>query len=125
MAAQDLVFWLLELSLVYITAFEVNNAQVRGYEAIALIIGAVLYFVSASEYVMRFFCMVIGLLKKIIVKITKPFKKLIKFIFQPFARAKRLLINKIFKGGQIVKTFFSSKIFGLKENIVGKHRKIK
>lgn len=55
-AMQDILFWLFELVLVYATAFKVNNAGIHGYEAIALVLGSVVYFSSVSALVIKLFC---------------------------------------------------------------------
>lgn len=65
-AAQDLLFWFIELCIVYVTAFEVNNAQLRLYEGVALVLGAVFYFMTFSMYVVRFLCRVIIFVKKLL-----------------------------------------------------------
>lgn len=85
-AAQDLLLWLLELVIVYYTVFKVNNAEVRGYEAVALISGAVVYFIILSEYAVKFISKAIMLLIKIIKFVLKPLKKLVCFIKKPFKK---------------------------------------
>lgn len=88
-AAQDLFFWFIELCVVYITVFEVNNAQLRLYEAVALVLGAVFYFMTFSMYVVHFLCRVIML-----------FKKVLDFIFAPVRR------------GMEISAFYVKKLFG-------------
>ena len=76
-AAQDLLLWFLELVIVYYTVFKVNNAEIRGYEAVALVSGALVYFIVLSEYAVKFISKVIILLIKVIKFVLKPAKKLV------------------------------------------------
>lgn len=71
-AVQDLAFWGVELCMVYITAFKVNNAQMRGYEIIALILGTVFYFTAFSQYIIIILCRITNIVKKFVVLILKP-----------------------------------------------------
>lgn len=72
--AQDLMLWFVELVIVYYTAFKVNNAELRGYEAIALILGAFIYFITLSEHIVRLVCKIIAFLLKIFGFVARPFK---------------------------------------------------
>jgi len=71
-ALQDIVFWIIELAVVYFCAFRLNYAKLRAYEALALIIGSCLYFMTLSGYVLKFICKIIIIHTRIIGYITKP-----------------------------------------------------
>ena len=83
---QDLLFWLLELVIVYYTVFKVNNAKVRFYEAVALISGAIVYFIILSEYAVKFISKVIMLLIEATNVVLKPLKKLLCFMRKPLSK---------------------------------------
>lgn len=85
-AAQDLLLWLLELVIVYYTVFKVNNAEIRGYEAIALALGAIIYFITLSEYAVKFISKIIFLLLKALSFILKPLKKLVGYLKLPLKK---------------------------------------
>ncbi len=75
-AVQDIMFWIIELTLVYMVAFKLNYAKVRAYEAVALVVGSIIYFMTASSYVISFFCSVFELLIKWLKILMTPLKKL-------------------------------------------------
>ena len=78
-AIQDIVFWIIELTLVYMVAFKLNYAKVRAYEAVALIVGSFIYFMTASGYVISFFCSVFEVLIKWLNILMTPLEKLFSF----------------------------------------------
>ncbi len=55
-ALQDIIFWLLELFVVYMAAFRLNYAHIRAYEGIALIMGSWIYFMTVSSRILELFC---------------------------------------------------------------------
>ncbi len=79
-ALQDICFWLLELILVYMAAFYLNYAHIRAYEAVALVIGSWLYFMTASGYVLGFFVVLIRKITKAFAVMAKPISKLFQFL---------------------------------------------
>lgn len=123
-AAQDLALWFTELCIVYMTAFKVNNAQIRGYEAIALVIGSVLYFITVSGYVMKFFCKTFNLLKKLLKAISTPFKKTAEFIFAPLKKLKSVLKRVLAASKYSVFSALSSFMLRLRMLFTGKKKKI-
>lgn len=78
-AIQDIMFWIIELTIVYMVAFKLNYAKVRAYEAVALIVGSFIYFMTASGYVISFLCGVFEVLIKWIEILLTPLKKLFLF----------------------------------------------
>ncbi len=107
-AIQDIVFWLIELSIVYMVAFRLNYAKVRAYEIVALVIGSGVYFMTISDWVIRLLVRVIDLVVRTFAYISLPFIKfmcmlkktcirLITFVKVKFAfvsRLKKALANK-------------------------------
>lgn len=117
---QDLLLWFFELVLVYYTMFKVNNAKIRGYEAIALVIGSVLYFVTVSCYVTKAFSKVISFLLKILRTLLIPLKKVCLILAKP---AKKLCSSSK-KQFITLKSSVKTKISSRKAEISGKKHKI-
>ena len=90
-AFQDILFWILEASLVYFVAFKLNYAHIRAYEGVALVIGSWLYFMTASSYVLGFLCALVSCAYKAAGVIYVPFKKTFKFIGCGFKWLKNLI----------------------------------
>ena len=111
---QDLVFWIVELCLVYLTAFKLNYAKVRVYEILALVIGSVIYFVTLSDFVIKQLCMVIGAFVTLINKISVPFRKLAKTLMLPAKKLRKYACEK----SEIVRTAIR-----LRVNIAGQRMK--
>jgi len=121
---QDLVFWAIELVVVYMVAFRLNYAGVRGYLVIALVIGSVLYFVTLSEHVISFLCKIMDCVCKIVNRVISPFMIFAKWLVKPwvslyeFAK-KKISIVKVRIGREFcniyskirekAKSFFSTK----------------
>ena len=91
-AFQDIVFWIIELFIVYMVAFRLNYAGVRAYEIVALVIGSTIYFVTLSGYVIKFFVRLIGLVAKVLGFLLAPVAKLCGF-FANGAKKIRCSIN--------------------------------
>ena len=89
-AFQDVLFWILEVSLVYFVAFKLNYAHIRAYEGVALVIGSFLYFITASAYVLAFLCRIVMFLQKIINIILTPFKKITLLIRRFVSKIKKI-----------------------------------
>lgn len=85
-ALQDLVFWAIEIFIVYMVAFKLNYAKVRAYEIIALFIGSGVYFVTASEYVIKYLEKLISSLVALFKKVYVPTLRFLRFAISPFAR---------------------------------------
>lgn len=102
-AAQDLLFWIIELVIVYMAAFRLNYAHVRAYEGIALVIGSVIYFMTLSKYTVRFVCICIAFAVKITLLVLTPVMKAARLALRPikaltvFITAKALRIKLLAK----------------------------
>lgn len=99
-AFQDILFWILEASLVYFVAFKLNYAHIRAYEIAALIIGSWLYFMTASHYVLGFLTGAVRYIQKSICVIFTPLKKLVNLISVSFSKFKKMVFS-------VVKNVFS------------------
>ena len=123
-AAQDLLLWFLELVIVYYTVFKVNNAEIRGYEAVALISGAVVYFIILSEYAVKFISKVIMLLIKAIRVVLKPLKKLVCFMKKPLRKCIHFIKIKQEIVFEFLKNMKNSVISRIKTTLPEKKNKI-
>ena len=79
-AVQDLVFWVLELFLVYAVLFSLNYAYVRAFELVALVLGSVLYFMTLSVFVVSLVSRLTQTAEKICRVIMKPVCKTAGFV---------------------------------------------
>ncbi len=93
-ALQDIVFWIMELFLVYMVAFRLNYAHIRAYEGIALLLGSWLYFMTASKWVLNALCSVLSYVQKVFGFILVPFKKFIGFSGKCASGIKRAALSK-------------------------------
>ena len=105
-AFQDIVFWIIELSIVYMVAFRLNYAGVRAYEIVALVIGSAIYFVTLSGYVIKFFVWLIGLGAKALGFLLAPVAK----VCGLFANAAKKVLCQIKVKCSALKAFAVGKI---------------
>ena len=99
-ASQDILFWLIELTLVYGVLFELNYAHIRAYEAIALVMGSSLYFMTLSHSVILFIMRIIKFIFCVLKKMLSPIYALFKKISGIFLRLK----NSVAKSLDHIKT---------------------
>ena len=88
-ASGDIIVWLV-LSVV---AFEVvyisNSGDIRWYEAVAMIIGFILYTLSLSKYFIIFVKLILKILKKTVHILSVPLKAAAKFLMFIFSYVKK------------------------------------
>lgn len=84
----DILFWLLISAGMFLVMFAVNNAQMRWFEAIGILLGGVVYFLALSRLFMKVIGAVFGFVVKIFLFILKivltPLAFLYKMIKRPF-----------------------------------------
>lgn len=90
-ALQDIVFWIMELFLVYMVAFRLNYAHIRAYEGIALLLGSWLYFMTVSKWVLSILCAVLSYIQKALGFVLIPIKKIMAFFGRFVSGAKKLM----------------------------------
>ena len=112
---QDIVFWIIELFIVYMVAFRLNYARVRAYEIIALIIGSAIYFVTLSDYVIKFMVWQIGLAAKLLGFVSAPADKAMGYIFRKL-KAGADFVKKKCTIPSTLKSKVSLKISAMTEN---------
>ena len=104
---QDILLWLAELAVVYYTVFRVNNAKIRAYEAVALICGAVIYFLTLSQYTIKLVSGITSFGLKILSAILFPAKKAVAFVFGLFKKFANLTKDKVFFARGKIKVFLN------------------
>ncbi len=80
----DIVVWIVLSILAFETVFIANDAAVRWYEIVALLVGYILYAVTLSKYFLKSANVIIKIVKNIIITILKPLKAVLKIISKPF-----------------------------------------
>ena len=81
---EDILFWIITCIILAYSIYIFNNGQIRLYMFIGVFIGALIYILTISKYIIRISVKVIKLLKSvisgIICYITFPVKKLIELM---------------------------------------------
>ncbi len=80
--AEDIIYWTLLALLIFVFVYFINEGEIRGYIFIGMILGATVYFLTASRFVIRilaaffkFLFMFIGTFIKVILA---PFIQLVR-----------------------------------------------
>ncbi len=90
---EDVLFWILTGILTLYFIFYFNNGEIRLYIFLGILLGILLYMITISSYIIKFFVYVINTIKKVIMKIEKiityPLRLLFritkKILFRPFS----------------------------------------
>ncbi len=80
--AGDFIFWIIAAAAAAWCAWRLNNGIVRFYELAGLLSGAVLYFLTLSRFVLRFFELISEGILKIIVFIFKILLTPVRFLYK-------------------------------------------
>ncbi|WP_024832391.1 spore cortex biosynthesis protein YabQ [Ruminiclostridium josui] len=87
LSVEDIIFWLLSAIIVFLTVYNSNDGQMRGFIFIGNILGVILYLSLFSKFVIASSMMVINFIKRIVLFIwrvvTYPFKLIYKIISVP------------------------------------------
>lgn len=85
---QDILFWLVASFIVFAVLLYINNAQIRVYEFLAVILGGVFYFLCFSRLIMSVSVTLINFIKFILTWIIKiilfPVVLIYKIMKKPF-----------------------------------------
>lgn len=90
---EDIIFWILAGIIILYSTFIFNNGEIRLFMFLAIAIGAIIYMILLSSYVIKINVTIINFFKKILIKIFKfisiPFKylhkKINKIFFKPIS----------------------------------------
>ena len=81
---EDIIFWFITCVLLAYSIYTYNNGEIRLFIFIGLIIGAILYILTISKYIIKFSVKIIRFLKIIFYKkiyyITYPIKIILKIV---------------------------------------------
>ena len=80
---EDILFWILAGATVLYSIFVFNNGQLRLFLFLGIIIGAILYMIFISSYMIKINIKLINIIKKILGIFLIPFKFIYKKLFKP------------------------------------------
>lgn len=83
---EDILFWILTGMIVLYSIFVFNNGELRLFMFLGILLGAIIYMISISSYII-----------KINIKLVNYFKKIFKIIFIPFNFIYKSLNKILFK----------------------------
>ena len=72
---QDIIFWIVTAIIIIISAFMINQGEIRGYMLLGYLLGAGFYFLLFSSFVLTFFNYINKQTRKILKKVFKNNKK--------------------------------------------------
>jgi spore cortex biosynthesis protein YabQ len=93
---QDILFWLIIAILLIISAFLINDGELRGFMFLGYIFGVIFYMFAFSKFIIRGATILINLIKKILKLMIKPFIK----ILNPLTKLINNLWNNLAKKSQ-------------------------
>lgn len=93
---EDILFWIITCIILAYSIYTYNNGEIRFYMFIGLLIGAIIYIITISKYIIKIFVKIIDKIKHILQLLTKfviyPIKQLfIKPIYFIFIKLKKYL----------------------------------
>ena len=68
---EDIIFWILAGIIILYSTFIFNNGEIRLFMFLAIAIGAIIYMILLSSYVIKINVTIINFFKKILIKIFK------------------------------------------------------
>jgi spore cortex biosynthesis protein YabQ len=93
---QDILFWLIIAFILIISAFLINDGELRGYMFIGYIFGVTFYMLAFSKFIIKIGSFIIDLLKKLLKLAIKP----IAFILSPIVKLIKKVWNNFIKNVQ-------------------------
>lgn len=75
---QDVIYWFAVTFIIIMSAFITNDGELRGYMFIGYILGAVVYIVTISKYILGFVNKVLDSIEKFFNKIKENLHKILK-----------------------------------------------
>lgn len=98
---QDIIFWILTGLLILYSIFQFNNGEIRLYMFLGIGIGAILYLLLISKYVVKISVAILCKIKEVIQKIIK----IVLFPIKATAKICQKIIEKINITTKIKKIF--------------------
>ncbi len=114
---EDILFWILTGGTVLYSIFVFNNGEIRLFMFLGILLGAFIYMVTLSSYIIKINVEIINYVKKILGIIFIPFKSVFKILrkifFQPITffliNIRKNFANFIIKSHKNLKTSKSRK----------------
>ena len=79
-ALHDMLFWLITGIIVYLAIYVSNSAELRWFELIGLISGAIVYIIYLSRISLSFLCFATNFTYKIFILVLLPFRAVIRLV---------------------------------------------
>ena len=92
---QDIIFWILTgVSMLY-CIYTFNSGEIRLYEFVGILIGTIIYFLTASKYFININSIILNIITKIFyILLIVPFKAINRIIIKPIAKFFDKIIHK-------------------------------
>ncbi len=121
LSLEDLIYWLLAAIIVFLTVYNSNDGQMRGFIFLGNILGVTIYLTLFSRIVIASSMMIINFIKKVFLFIWKvvtyPFRLIFKILSVPlrfvgrcFGKLGRLLFRILGKAARKAKGVVSNRI---------------
>ena len=94
---QEAVFWTLALVVMFFGLLYLNNGVVRFYELVGAILGAILYGLTLSKWVLQFFCRILTFFSRFFKLFFKILLTPILFMYNIFYRSMRFFCLPILR----------------------------
>jgi spore cortex biosynthesis protein YabQ len=108
---QDMLFWILVAVIMFVMVYISNEGELRGYILFGAVLGAILYLLLFSSFIMRVTIFIIKIITKtvrlIVSAIIFPFKLIIKFLSIPAAATGRYSVKAARGVRRILRNRFS------------------
>lgn len=92
---EDILFWTISGIIMMYTIYIYCNGEIRWYMFVGIGIGATVYILTVSKYIVKVTVKIINLFKKITIIILKPFKQIINFTKNNAKKQYNLIKTKI------------------------------
>ncbi len=87
---EDILFWIITCIILAFSIYKYNNGEIRFYMFIGVIIGAILYIISLSKYIVKIFVCIIKKIKDWI-------NLIVYYLFLPIKLIGKIIKRIIFK----------------------------
>lgn len=104
---EDILFWILAGAIVLYSIFIFNNGELRLYMFLGIILGAFIYLLFISSYIIKINVKIINMLKKVFTIVIIPFKFIYQILHKTFLKPVTFLFINIRKSS----TNFGTKIY--------------
>lgn len=95
---EDILFWILTGIIILYSIFTFNNGELRLFMFLGILLGAFVYMVFVSSYIIKINVKIINMLKKVFGILITPCKMIYKFLHKVFLKPITFLFINIRKG---------------------------